>query len=423
MTQTSVQLNDQQVIAIQQLVSFIQDPNPPAPFFVLAGYAGTGKTFCMREVVAQAQRGHTVFKFTAPTNKAAKVLREIVGEASTIYALLGLTVTTKGELKEVTAGKKVNLSDIDVVVVDEGSMVNRILLQYILAAAEKFGTKFIFLGDPAQLPPVGEPESPIWGLGTNAALTKVMRHENQVLDLVTSIRDVVNHPAPCINIKSDHDEVGGVWKFAKATFRESIYKAAINGQFADGAVSKVIAWRNVRVGEYNALIRNAIYGAEAQQQLYLPGERVVAGGPCARGDEPLMNTDEEAIVEGVVDCQHPMEPKYKAIELKATTEGGKLVRLLCLHPASMAQYQHDCELLAADARAKPQLWPKFWRLKELFHDIRYAYAITAHRSQGSTYEDTWVDYGDILLNRNRREAFQCLYVACSRPTTRLYLSA
>ena len=91
-----------------------------------------------------------------------------------------------------------------------------------------------------------------------------------------------------------------------------------------------------------------------------------------------------------------------------------------LHPESQPQFDSDCQALAHDARANPKLWKKFWALKELFHEIKYAYAITAHRSQGSTYEQVFVDYQDILYNRNRKEAFQCLYVACSRPTlTRL----
>jgi exodeoxyribonuclease-5 len=98
------------------------------------------------------------------------------------------------------------------------------------------------------------------------------------------------------------------------------------------------------------------------------------------------------------------------------------VRLLVLHEDSAARYAQDSEKLAYDAKATPRLWKKFWEHKDLFHDIKYAYALTAHRSQGSTYENVWVDYQDILINRNRKEAFQCLYVACTRPTTKLILA-
>jgi ATP-dependent exoDNAse (exonuclease V) alpha subunit len=68
------------------------------------------------------------------------------------------------------------------------------------------------------------------------------------------------------------------------------------------------------------------------------------------------------------------------------------------------------------------LWKKFWAFKESFHSARHAYAITAHRAQGSTYQIAFVDYRDILLNRNRQEAARCLYVATSRPKKELYLA-
>jgi exodeoxyribonuclease-5 len=141
-----------------------------------------------------------------------------------------------------------------------------------------------------------------------------------------------------------------------------------------------------------------------------------------KGEEPLLNTDDEAIVESAVECRHPLEPKYAAIELRCRSEDNRVIRLLVIHPASAQAFANDSQTLAHDAKANGKLWKKFWDHKDLFHDVKYAYALTAHRSQGSTYENVWVDFQDILLNRNRKEAFQCLYVACSRPTTRLYLA-
>jgi exodeoxyribonuclease-5 len=418
-----LKLNAEQEVAVASLLEFIQDPDPISPFFTFAGYAGTGKTFCMREVVAHTAGSHTNFAYTAPTNKAAKVLKKVTGEAGTIFSLLGLRIDKNGELKSIVAGKPPEgLDDIDCIFVDEASMVNRNLLKELKANVEKFKFKVVFMGDPAQLPPVGEVHSPIWDLGTDASLSKVMRHDNQILELVTEIRGVIDSPAPCITIKSNHDETGGVWKMQKRDFQAQIYNAAANGAFADGDMTKVVAWRNVKVNEYNTLIRNALWGVESQSVPWMPGERIVAGGPCERNDVPLMTTDEEAIVESVLECVHPLAPKYKAIELKSVTEAGKTVRLMVLHPASAGQFAQDSEQLAHQARTNPKMWKKFWDHKDLFHDIRYAYAITAHRAQGSTYQDVYVDYQDILLNRTRREAFQCLYVACSRPTTRLYLA-
>lgn len=419
---TTWTFNEDQTSAISELLDFVTNPSDFRWCFVFSGYAGTGKTTCMREVVARSRGSAIKFAFTAPTNKAAKVLRGIVGEAGTIYSLLGLRIDKSGELKALVAGKEPDLSDLDVVFVDEASMVNRNLYDILRNRAEKYDFKVVFLGDPAQLPPVKEPHSPVWEDSPSAVLTKVVRHENQILQLVTQIRDVMNHPAPCINIKSNFDDDGGVVKMSARDFRASIYAAAERGEFADGAMSKVIAWRNIRVEEYNNLIRQAIYGAEAQPGYYLIGDRIVAAAPCLRNDTTLLNTDDEAIVEGVAVCKHPIEPKYHAIELKCRNELNQVIRLLVIHPASKAQFDNDCEVLAHEARGNGRLWKKFWELKDLFHDIKYAYALTAHRSQGSTYQNVWVDYQDVLLNRNRKEAFQCLYVACSRPTTWLRMA-
>lgn len=420
----TVQLTLEQTNAINSLMMFLADPSPVSRFFTLSGFAGTGKTFCMREVVARSKSSRAKFAFTAPTNKAAKVLRAITGEAGTIFALLGLRIDKSGELKQLVAGKAPpDLSEYTAIFVDEGSMVNSTLFKLLREKADQYDLKVVFMGDAAQLPPVGEATSMIWTkVDQGSALTKVMRHDNQILTLATQLRESMNDFCPSIVIKSDHADGMGVWKVSKSAFKQSIYDAAVAGEFADGVSSKVIAWRNVRVTEYNDLIRNAIYGGAAQSQPYIKGDRIVAAAPCLRGDDSLMTTDEEAIVESIVECKHPLESKYAARELTCRTESNIVVRLLVLHELSAEKYKQDSEKLAYEAKGNPRLWKKFWEHKDLFHEIKYAYALTAHRSQGSTYENVWVDYQDVLLNRNRKEAFQCLYVACTRPTTKLILA-
>jgi exodeoxyribonuclease-5 len=423
-TPPSHHLNPEQQVALDLILQFIVDPDPPSPFFVLSGFAGTGKTFLMHEVLARTKRSRLRFAFTAPTNKAAKVLRAITGEACTIYALLGLRIEKNGELKELVGGDApIDLSDIDIIVLDEASMVNKKLFGLLQDEAKYHKLKIIFMGDVGQLPPVGEPVSPVWAVESKATLTKIMRYDNQILKLVTAIREQIESFAPCINIKSDNAAKEGVWKLTKASFKEAVYNAAAGGEFADSSRAKVIAWRNDRVAEYNDLIRRAIFGGASVVERYIVGDRVIATAPCKRGNEDvLLATDDEAIVEGIVVTTHPFHPEYKAFELKCRNEMGKTIRLLVPHPLSESQWLDDCQQLAHVAKGNGKLWKKFWELKDCFHEIKYGYAITAHRSQGSTYETVFVDYQDILLNRNRKEAFQCLYVACSRPTARLLLA-
>jgi AAA domain/UvrD-like helicase C-terminal domain len=412
----------EQLKAIEELLTFISSPLLTNWCFCFRGYAGTGKTSCMREVVRRIGASNVRISYTAPTNKAAKVLREVVGQACTIYSLLGLRVDKNGETKQIAHGKPVDLSDTDVIVVDEASMVNEHLFGLLGDIADKFDLKVVFMGDPAQLPPVKESESLALRGDVGVQLTRVMRHDNQILSLVSSIRQVIFSPAPSVNIKSDNDGQEGVWKLGKMDFKKQIFAAAARGEFADGRTTKVISWRNVKVDEYNQIARTAIFGVEAQPGFFLVGDRVVAAGPCERNDELLLHTDDEAIVEGVIECKHPLEPKYHALELKCRTEENQIIRLLVIHPASKQQHDNDCQLLAHEAQANPKLWRRYWDLKDLFHPIKFAYALTAHRSQGSTYRNVYVDYQDVLFNRDRTEAFKCLYVACSRAQKKLYLA-
>jgi ATP-dependent exoDNAse (exonuclease V) alpha subunit len=418
---TAIRLNDEQQIALEAILDFIGDPEQF--MFVLSGFAGTGKTFLMQEVVTRCKGSYAKFAFTAPTNKAAKVLRGITGHACTIYSLLGLRIEKNGELKKLVGGEPPeDLADLDVIFLDEASMVNQHLFKLLEDIVKYYKVKIIFLGDSAQLPPVGEAVSPVWKLESKAVLTKIMRYDNQILKFVTAVRDVIPSFAPSVQIKSDNANGEGVWKLLKTQFKEAIYNEAMKGTFADGSKGKVIAWRNVRVAEYNDLIRRAIFGGTAVPGNYVVGERIIATAPCKRGEDVLLSTDDEAIVESVIATTHPFHPEYHAYELKCCNELGKTIRLVVLHPNSAEQFDKDCQELAHRAKVNPKLWKQFWELKDIFHEIKYAYAITAHRAQGSTYESVFVDSQDILLNRNRKEAFQCFYVASSRAQKRLLLA-
>ena len=96
-------LNPEQAQAVSAMEAFLRSDDS---FFVLKGTAGTGKTFCIKELIPRI-RGRLVF--TAPTNKATKVLRDSIAsedykpDCRTIYSLLGLRLEANGEVKELTS--------------------------------------------------------------------------------------------------------------------------------------------------------------------------------------------------------------------------------------------------------------------------------------------------------------------------------
>jgi len=424
MTTATPQLTLEQDQAIESMSAFLRDPEKQ--FFLLAGYAGTGKTFCIQHLIGQA-RGRLIF--TAPTNKATKVLRDTLTtdaykpECRTIYSLLGLRLEANGEVKELAIPEDpIDLTQYKAVIVDEASMVNSNLFSFVKQTADAQKVKFIFMGDPAQLPPVGELRSPIWGNAHQVTeLTRVMRHDNQILTLATAIRKVIDHPAPRVKLDSDNADGIGVWRLGEGEFESRIMQAVDTGRFSQVNEAKAIAWRNVTVDALNRRIRQRIFDNSASQ-FWLPGDRVLVMEPAKdHNDEVVATTDDEGTVTRVEVDWHPKWREFKVWRINITTDDNRPIVLRVLHEDCLAEHTRKAEELAQAARLDRRKWGGFWDFKEAFHKLRHAYAITAHRAQGSTYEAAFVDWRDILLNRNRSEAYRCLYVACTRPKKELYL--
>lgn len=419
------ELSLEQSFVFDQIETWLALPPEQDPCFVLSGSAGTGKTFLVRELVNRI-KGR--FVFTAPTNKATKVLRESVTrpdykpDCRTIYSLLGLRLEANGEVRELKAPEDpIDLSSLRAVVVDEGSMINDQVFGHIQKAAIDYKVKFLFLGDPAQLPPVKELRSPIWAIPVGAKLQTVMRHDNQILELATRLREQVDRFSPTIKLTASHDHEQGIWKLAGTHFMQEILSQAKEGRFSIPDASKVIAWRNVTVDRYNKLIRNAIFDEPSQP--WLVGDRVLFAGPARDlDDKPMASTDDEGTVTRVDEEGHALAGDFKIWRIAITLDNNEPVIARVLHADSQAAYAQHSEQLAERARSNPRAWKAFWEFKELFHSLKYAYAITAHRSQGSTYDTAFVEWQDILANQNRQEAYRCLYVACTRPKRALVLS-
>lgn len=418
------QLTLEQGTALEAICEFLADPTQR--FFLLSGYAGTGKTYCIQHLIPLV-RGRLIF--TAPTNKATKVLRDTLSsdrytpETRTIYSLLGLRLEANGEVKELTVpDDPIDLTQYRAVIVDEASMINENLMRFIRQTADIQRVKFIFMGDPAQLPPVGEARSPVWTqCHAIAELRTVMRHDNQILALATAIRKQVDHPAPTFVRKTDNANGEGVWVCGEGEFEQRILEAAGQGRFSRPGDAKAIAWRNVTVDALNRRIRQRIFD-NAASAMWLPDDRIILLEPAKDlNGETVATTDDEGRITRVEEEWHPNWREFKVWRLSVTTDDNRVIALRVLHESFQKLYDARVEELAEAARLDRRKWKTFWDFKDAFHKVRHAYAITAHRAQGSTYEAAFVDWRDILTNRNRSEAFRCLYVACTRPRKELYL--
>lgn len=424
-----MELNSDQIEAVQKMQAFLDSDER---MFLLEGQAGTGKTTCINWLLSITGVNAVL---TAPTNKATKVLKDtnrIHGsgsvECKTIYSLLGLRVAKDSEFVRVEPVGESDAMLYELVVVDEGSMVNDALFGFADDASWE-GVKFLFMGDPLQLPPVSEDSSKAMQLLGKATLTKVERHDNQILTLATHLRKCMQEGEK-LAFKTDHNGEGeGVYCVNYKKFLRLLQKAATSETYLNNPKElRCIAWRNSQVGDYNAVIRRDVYGEQADTSKFLVDERVIAAHPIIDilgGDSDLlMTTDEEATVQSVEIIQHPKFEDLKCyhLRLEPDFQSADAVDAFVIHEDSEKAYGKMLGNLSESARNKSGSWGSFWAAKnELFMDIRPCHAITAHRSQGSTYQTVFVDVEDIMSNRNKEEALRCLYVACTRASKTLVL--
>jgi exodeoxyribonuclease-5 len=292
------------------------------------------------------------------------------------------------------------------------------LMPHIEAAARTYPhIRWIFMGDPYQLPPVGEVMSPVWGIPKFVELTKIMRQDNQILTLSMHLREMVQKPFGRLRLLNDNDGEEGVWALAGGQMDKAILNHA--DSFVKGQ-SKAIAWRNVEVDRLNRLIRQELF-ADSLLYPWQVDDRITLLGPVKDLDGEIQGTtDEDGAIEHVSQANHP-DYDLPCYRLVMRSDLNSSMTLWVLHPSAKGPFENRKARLAAEAKANPKNWGAFWDFLDAFHPVRHAYAITAHRAQGSTYHRAFVSWRDILLNQSRGEAMRCLYVAATRPKKELYL--
>lgn len=167
----------------------------PGGYFLLTGHAGSGKTYLMQRLTKSMKAKSRRIVLSAPTHKAVAVLaRKLVGAnikdvpCRTIHSVLSLTPKPRTDRLVFERDRDAEPVTADVVVVDECSMVDLELFRHI---RRHLPNAFIlFIGDPAQLPPIGEAESQTFSTTNHSHLTTIVRQAagNPILEAAGIIR-------------------------------------------------------------------------------------------------------------------------------------------------------------------------------------------------------------------------------------------
>lgn len=448
-------LNKGQREAFNLLLDFVGSKDQS--MFILRGYAGTGKTFLVKRLIQHISKYQPQCKIavTAPTNKAVKVLSKTSSikdyriTYQTIHKLLGLTeeITTDGKQK--FTRKEFSTNEIykyHYLIVDETSMLNDELFVELQRYCRK--VKIIFMGDPAQIPPVNKPdcipfnpEKKIMYDFKEYTLTEIMRQAegNPIVESSFVIRNNLQKQNPIPDIKTTLLENGtGVIRIDSSRSEDRDKAMKLFDEYfncenfkRDADYSKIIAWRNETIDKTNAIIRKILYGDDIPR--LVEGEKLIANKPIMEGEVVIFNTSDEFEVDefeigteqvkydGKFERLSYYDTRVKAIDI----EGKEYFRNInILHEKSFADFQRILNTLkdiAIKTKGANRSWLRYYEFMRRYADVNYNYAITAHKSQGSTYRNVFIIEDDLNMNPDVIERNRIKYTAYSRPTDKLFI--
>lgn len=460
-------LTGEQDTALDQMEMFLKSNNRQ---MLLGGYAGTGKTTIIRMLLDYANEHDIEVACTAPTNEAVRVIAKSTGRRSftaTIYSLLGLRLVQEDDRPaKLAAVGESKLADHELVVIDESSMINTDLFNIIQEQLAQFShLKIIYVGDPAQLPPVKDPAgatvSPVFKLDRNswAILKEVQRctDNNPIIQMVTAIRENIKSPHDVFEHVSQYNEESGVGiKFINSKpkeikdgfvnrtvyvndeFMEMMFSDFDNDEFKeDTNFVRALAYTNHRVDELNTKIRKHLYGNDVAS--FIPDEVLLVDEPIMHrgqwGDEGIAYTVGERLVIHSVELAEDDDYglkywKMRVENYEAPYKQRTKMTIQVVHKNFVEEKNIIQSRLAAEAKEKVKYvknkgiaWREFFAFKNRFSSVKYIYATTVHKAQGSTFKNVYVDDRDMnILRWSHTERNKLKYVAFTRASHKLVIS-
>ena len=446
--------------ALGTLYEYIEEPSPYA-LFLLTGYAGTGKTFLLRTIADLAQRAGLRVELMASTGRAAKVLSASTGRpASTIHRTIYRASTQMQEEGGSFQLGRVSTTTPTLFIVDEASMISGDtgemtpfgsgnllddLLSYVWSADE---AKLIFVGDTAQLPPVGTPLSDAlnaevltsrYGLHVyGMELREVVRQKRGgILHNATQLRELLDEyadedPEEILPIHLETEGWRGIFPVEGGTFIETLDEAY--RKYGEEECL-VICPSNKLALECNHAIRSSVLFYE--EEPVVRGERLIV----ARNNYHYTKRPDRSdfIANGeIVEVQRIGRHYYEyglhfadATIYLPDRDDSLEVRLLLTSledptpQRSQAERQRLFELIAADYVDIPSVTDRrkairrdpFWGALE----VKYGYAVTAHKAQGGQWACVFVDLSFVGYLPEDRNLVRWIYTAITRATKRVYL--
>ena len=394
-------------------------------FFIIQGAAGTGKSFLVRHLLDTFYSRYKAYclllqkdvkqfdvKITATTNKAVSVLEDFLQDflatrpdikICTIYSLLGIRVTNDRKTGKTSLTFNQNQvpqfrtdgSVLPLVFIDEYSFFGQELqdiMESVLVKGAK--AKIVYIGDKYQLSPVGQTASAVESLQcTRAELDEVVRNSGHILHTGTQFRRSVE-TGLFMPIQYNGQDV---LHCNGPEFQQRV-EASFGDPEWDPSKSRILAWTNERVHEYNKHVRKYLHLPE----MFQTGEAVITNEFIGGAGSYHKTVDSWVRITRVI--KDPIT-QYNI--------DGYMVELDHSHVGFLPNNPKKVQALLKSL-AKEKNWTAFFDIKENWLDLRPIYASSIHKAQGSTYETVFLDLSDIGKNWNASDVARLLYVGITR---------
>lgn len=447
------QPTEEQEKAIECIADFLFKPENDT-LLLLKGYAGTGKTTLIGAVVRTLSEMRAGYVLMASTGRAAKVFSRYSGfSAYTIHKKIYRQKSFSNDLDNFSLND--NLHKNTLFIVDEASMISNDgltgasfgsgrllddLIEYVYAGQ---GCRLLIIGDDAQLPPVGEDESPAlsaevlrgYGLDvTECILTEVIRYSgrNGILSNATMLRermaadDIYDLPVLTLKGYEDISSIPG-----------SELIEAINSSYNEVGMDEtmVICRSNKRAYLYNKGIRNTILYREEELStgdiLMIAKNNYHWTADCKEMD--FIANGDIAVVRRVRRTQEMYGFRFADVVLSFPDHNDIEFELKILLDTLYSDYpslskEDSDRLFNAVMEDYSDITNKKERMKKLKEDsfynalqVKYAYAVTCHKAQGGQWKRIFIDQGYITEDTFTPDYYRWLYTALTRASEKLYL--
>jgi len=445
-----VPLKPDQIEAVERIHDFLFFGDPRS-VFILKGYAGTGKTTLMGGLIRWFHSVNRKTVLLAPTGRSAKVLSAHSGfPASTIHRRI--YTVKQSETGRLVMELVDNKAKRTIFIVDEASMIGdrdteggpgmrsllEDLVEYVYSGER---CRLILIGDDAQLPPVGMDQSPgldkkkiaslARGAVFDATLTQVARQERTSLILknATVLRKQIGagdfgslrleaHAGEEV-CEVDPYELGEKLEAAFSGDRSNdsviICRSNKDANRFNQQIRSRILWREgeVEAGDRMMIVKNNYFWEiPGQRQNFLANgdmitvervHRIATFGPFRFAECQVRFSDDDArgfdliLLLNSIDTEGPSIPARELFQLRE-------------------QLIESGEVDAAEPEERFFQNPYFNAVQ-----VKYAYAVTCHKSQGGQWGEVFIYQGYFTPDMLGLSYFRWLYTALTRATSQVYL--